>query len=218
AIEAVGDRARTTVEGVPEETRGVNETTSEYLRPLGGAARMYPETDAPPVEPDFGGIEPPELLTEKVERYRSELNLDPALARQVADGRRMGLFEAAVERGVDPTLAAGTVESTATELRRDGVPVEDVDDDRFLALFDLYREDEVTSEGIPDLLAAIAENPGLSPAEAAEREGLGSAGDDEVREAVVEVVERNEQQVREEGMGAFSGLMGECMGALGGRA
>lgn len=31
---------------------------------------------------------------------------------------------------------------------------------------------------------------------------------------VVEVVERNEGQVEEEGMQAFSGLMGECMGAL----
>ena len=146
------------------------------------------------------------------------MGLDPGLARQVAYGRRMSLFEAAVERGVDPTLAAGTVESTATELRRDGVPVEDVDDERFLDLFDLYQEGEVTSEGIPDLLAALAENPELSAMEAAEREGLGSAGGDEVRETVVEVVERNEEQVRAEGMGTFSGLMGECMGVLGGRA
>ncbi|WP_049999229.1 Glu-tRNA(Gln) amidotransferase subunit GatE [Halococcus sediminicola] len=219
AIEAVADRARTAIDGVPEETRGANDDgTTRYLRPLPGAARMYPETDVPPVELDFEGIETPELLTERVERYQSELGLDAGLAEQVAYGRRMGLFETAVERGVDPTLAAGTVESTATELRRDGVPIQDVDDERFLAIFDLYREGEVTSEGLPDLLAAVAENPELSPAEAAEREGLGSAGDDEVREAVVEVVERNEQQVEQQGMGAFSGLMGECMGALGGRA
>jgi glutamyl-tRNA(Gln) amidotransferase subunit E len=219
AIEAVADRARAAIAGVPEETRGVNpDSTSGYLRPLPGAARMYPETDVPPVELDFEGIETPELLTEKVERYQTELGLDAGLAEQVAYGRRMPLFEAAVERGVDPTLAAGTVASTATELRRDGVPIEKIDDDRFLELFDLYQEGEVTSEGIPDLLAVVAENPALSPAEAAEREGLGSAGDEEVREAVVEVVERNEAQVEEQGMGAFSGLMGECMGALGGRA
>jgi glutamyl-tRNA(Gln) amidotransferase subunit E len=219
AIEAVADRARAAIAGVPEETRGVNpDGTSRYLRPLPGAARMYPETDVPPVELDFEGVETPELLTEKVERYQSELGLGPGLAEQVAYGRRMSLFEAAVEQGVDPTLAAGTVESTATELRRDGVPVAAVDDERFLSLFDLYQEGEVTSEGIPDLLTAIAEHPELSPAEAAEREGLGSAGDEEVRETVAEVVERNEAQVEEQGMGAFSALMGECMGALGGRA
>jgi glutamyl-tRNA(Gln) amidotransferase subunit E len=219
AIEAVAERARTAIDGVPEETRGVNpDGTSRYLRPLPGAARMYPETDVPPVELDFEGIETPEILTERVERYQTELGLDAGLAEQVAYGRRMSLFEAAVERGVDPTLAAGTVESTATELRRDDVPVEDVDDERFLELFNLYQDGEVTSEGIPDLLAAVAENPALSPAEAAEREELGSAEDMEVRETVVEVVERNEAQVEEQGMGAFSGLMGECMGALAGRA
>jgi glutamyl-tRNA(Gln) amidotransferase subunit E len=39
-----------------------------------------------------------------------------------------------------------------------------------------------------------------------------------VREAVQEVVERNAEQVEAEGMAAFSGLMGECMGALRGQA
>ena len=36
--------------------------------------------------------------------------------------------------------------------------------------------------------------------------------------AVVAVVERNADQVEREGMGAFSGLMGECMGELRGKA
>ena len=39
-----------------------------------------------------------------------------------------------------------------------------------------------------------------------------------MRDAVVEVVERNGDQVEEQGMGAFSALMGECMGALRGKA
>ncbi len=219
AIGAVADRAETAIEGVPEETRDANEDcTTAYLRPLPGAARMYPETDVPPVEPDPTEVETPELLTEKVERYQSEHGLDPGLAEQVAYGRRMPLFERAVETGVDPTLAASTVESTVTELRRDGVPVENLGDRHFEALFALLADDDLATEGVPDLLAALAENPDLTASEAAEREGLGSAGEDEVREAVREVVERNESQVREEGMGAFSALMGECMGALRGKA
>jgi glutamyl-tRNA(Gln) amidotransferase subunit E len=218
AIEAVAERARAAIAGVPEETRGVRETTSEYLRPLPGAARMYPETDVPPVELDLEGTEPPELLTEKAERYEAEHGLDASLAEQVAYGRRMGLFEAAVEQGVDPTLAAQTVEGTVTELRRDDVPIEQLDDERFLDAFSLLTAGAVTTEGLPDLLAALAEDPDRSPTEVAEREDLGSAGNEEVREVVVEVVERNAAQVEAEGMGAFSGLMGECMGALGGRA
>jgi len=219
AIEAVADRARAAIDGVPEETRdATEEATTRYLRPLPGAARMYPETDVPPVEPDPTEVETPELLTEKVDRYQSEYGLDEGLAEQVAYGRRMPLFERAVEMGVDPTLAASTVESTLTELRRDGVPVEHLDDRHFEELFALLAAGELATEGVPELLTALAEAPDLSAREAAEREGLGSAGEDEVREAVRAVVERNQSQVEEEGMGAFSALMGECMGALRGKA
>jgi glutamyl-tRNA(Gln) amidotransferase subunit E len=219
AIEAAAERAETAMEGVPEETRGANQdTTSEYLRPLPGAARMYPETDVPPVEPDVSAVEEPELLSEKVERYQSEFGLGEGLAEQVAYGRRMPLFERAVENGTDPTLVAGTLESTVTELRRDDVPVEALEDEHFLPVFELVDDGDLAKEGVPELLTALAENPDADAAELAEEKGLGSAAEDDVREAVVEVVERNEAQVAEEGMGAFSGLMGECMGALRGKA
>jgi glutamyl-tRNA(Gln) amidotransferase subunit E len=219
AIEAVADRAETALEGVPEETRDANEdATSRYLRPLPGAARMYPETDVPPVTPDPTEVEPPELLTEKVDRYQSDHGLDEGLADQVAYGKRWALYESAVERGVDSNLAARTLESDVTELRRHDVPVENLTDDHFLGVFELLAEGELAKEGVPDLLQALAEDPDLSAGEAADQEGLGSAGEDEVREAVVEVVERNADQVEAEGMGAFSGLMGECMGALRGKA
>jgi glutamyl-tRNA(Gln) amidotransferase subunit E len=219
AIEAVAARASTAMAGVPEETRDANEDgTTRYLRPLPGAARMYPETDVPPVHPDPTTVDVPELLTEKVDRYVDEFGLDEGLAGQVAYGRRMPLFERVVDQGVDPTLAAGTLESTVTELRRDDVPVENLTDDHFEAVFDLVAAGDLAKEGIPDLLTALAENPELSAEDAAEQEGLGSAEEDEVREAVVEVVDRHEGQIEAEGMGAFSALMGECMGALRGKA
>jgi len=219
SIEAVAERAETAMAGVPEETRGANDDgTSRYLRPLPGAARMYPETDVPPVDPDPSDVETPELLTEKVERYQAEFGLDAGLAEQVAYGRRWPLFEEQVEAGVDATLAAQTLESTVTELRRDDVPVDQLSDDHFRGVLGLVTEGDLAQEGVPELLGGLAENPGSDPAELAEELGLGSAAEDEVREAVVEVVERNSDQVEAEGMGAFSALMGECMGALRGKA
>ncbi len=225
AIQAVAERAAGAIEGVPEETRGADEDgTTRYLRPLPGAARMYPETDVPPVEPDITEVEPPELLTERVERYRTTLGLDEGLAEQVAYGRYMPVFEEAVDRGVDPTTVAGTLESTLTELRRDDVPVDRLDDDHLLAVLGLVRDGELAKEGIGPVLTELAENP--SPAadpsvaaeEAVEAAGLAGVDREDVREVVVEVVERNEAQIDAEGMGAFSALMGECMGALRGRA
>jgi glutamyl-tRNA(Gln) amidotransferase subunit E len=218
AIEAVAERARTAIDGVPEETRGANaEGTTRYLRPLPGAARMYPETDVPPVSLDFSDVESPEVLTETVDRFE-ELGLDRGLAEQVAYGRRIEAFERAIETGIDPALAARTVESTTTELRRDGVPVENLDDRHFAELFGLVANEGLPKEGIPEVLRALASEPELSASEAAEAAGVGATDESEVQAAVAEVVERNEIQVREEGMGAFSGLMGEAMGELRGKA
>ncbi|WP_408958657.1 Glu-tRNA(Gln) amidotransferase subunit GatE [Natrinema sp. 74] len=235
AIDAVAERAGTALEGVPEETRGANDDgTTRYLRPLPGAARMYPETDVPPVEPDPSEVPEPELLTEKVERYQDEYDLGEGLAEQVAYGEYMPLFEDVVadgvsasdasggssdpSGGVDPTLAATTLESTLTELRRDDVPVDTLTDEHLMDVLELVEDGDVPNEGVPDLLTALATDPDRTAEEAAEEAGLGGADEEEVREAVVEVVERNEAQVEDEGMQAFSGLMGECMGALRGKA
>ncbi|WP_436922994.1 Glu-tRNA(Gln) amidotransferase subunit GatE [Halosimplex amylolyticum] len=235
AIEAAAERAAVARSEVPEETRGANEDgTTRYLRPLPGAARMYPETDVPPVEPDPSEVDRPELLTEKVERYQAEYDLDSGLAEQVAYGEYMPLFEEVVAEGVsasdasggssdesdgvDPTLAAGTLESTLTELRRDDVAVEHLTDDHLADALALVDDGDVPQEGLDDLLRALAADPGLTAEEAVEQQDLGGVGEDEVREAVVTVVERNAEQVETEGMGAFSGLMGECMGELRGKA
>ncbi|MFC7177556.1 Glu-tRNA(Gln) amidotransferase subunit GatE [Halosegnis marinus] len=219
AIAAAAERAETAIEGVPEETRdALPDGTSRYLRPLPGAARMYPETDVPPVEPDPSAVEAPELLTERVERYAADHGLDAGLAEQVAYGQYMPVYEDAVDAGVDPTFAATTLESTLTELRRDDVAVENLTDDRLLAVMALVEDGDLAKEGVGDVLATLAEDPSLSAEEAVEAAGLSGVSEAEVREAVVEVVERNEEQVAEEGMGAFSGLMGEAMGALRGKA
>ncbi len=219
AIDAVAERARAAIEGVPEETRGAEDDgTSRYLRPLPGAARMYPETDVPPVEPDPSDVETPELLTEKVTRYESELGLDSGLAEQVAYGRHMDTFEAAVDAGVDPTFAASTLESTLTELRRDDVPVQHVHESSLLDLLQLVEDGEATQESVPDIIAYLAEDPDASVAEAIDSLDVGVVDREDVRDTVAEIVEDHEEQVAEEGMGAFSALMGECMGALRGRA
>mgnify|MGYP000215219951 CR=1 FL=1 len=219
AIDAVADRAATALEGVPEETRGANDDgTTRYLRPLPGAARMYPETDVPPVEPNPSEVPEPELLTAKVERYQDEYDLGEGLAEQVAYGKYMPLFEDVVADGVDPTLAATTLESTLTELRRDDVPIEALTRDHIEDVLEMVDDGDLPNEGVPDLLAVLAEKPEQTAEQAAEDAGLGGADESEVREAIAEVVERNEAQVEEEGMQAFSGLMGECMGALRGKA
>lgn len=218
AIEAVSDRAQAAIEGVPEETRdALEDGTTRYLRPLPGAARMYPETDVPSVRPDPDSVTAPELLTERVERYSDELGLDPDLAEQVAYGERVDLFDAAVDSGVDPSLAAQTVEGTATELRRDDVPIDSLTTEQWHQAFELMASGDLAQEGIPELLTEMAK-AGVNAETARERAGLGSADEAAVRDVVNTVIERNSEQVASEGMAAFSALMGECMSELRGKA
>ncbi|NLA38895.1 MAG: Glu-tRNA(Gln) amidotransferase subunit GatE, partial [Methanomicrobiales archaeon] len=110
AAEQVMIRAEMALSGVPEETRRMlDEGSSAYMRPLPGAARMYPETDILPVVIDDAfreGIEIPELLTDRAERFVRDLGLDEDLARQVAFSERLPAFEAAIAAGVRPTIAA----------------------------------------------------------------------------------------------------------------
>ena len=219
AIEAVADRAETAIEGVPEETRGANDDgTTEYLRPLPGAARLYPETDVPPVEPDPSDVPIPEPLDEKADRYAADHGLNPNLAERVAFGRRWPVFEESVAAGVDPTVAATALEETLTELRRENVPVERLSDDALLGTLELVAEGELAKEGLDAVFTELAEDPSLTPAEAVEAAGLAGVDRAAVRETVAEIVERNAEQVDSEGMGAFSALMGEAMGALRGKA
>ena len=216
---AVIERARLAITDVPEETRGVaDDGTSRYLRPLPGAARMYPETDVIPIDLDPTAVEVPELLTEKVERYRDELGLDLDLAEQVATGPMMATFEAALDRGVDATLAATTITGTLTQLRRDDVPVEVLTDEAIVETLAAAAAGDLAKEAIGPVLAELAEQPELDPETAAEALGFAGADDTEVREIIRGVVDRNAEQVADEGMAAFSALMGECMAELRGRA
>ena len=179
---------------------------------------MYPETDVPPVTPDLSEIVEPELLTERAHRYETDLGLNEGLAEQVAFGRRMSLFEEAVAADIDPTFAAGLLESTLTELRRDSVPIENLSDEHLMSVMRAVESGKLAKEGVPTVLETIADTPTLSVEAAIEEAGLGGVSEAEVKAAVEDIVERNASQVEQEGMAAFSALMGEAMGALRGKA
>jgi len=218
AIEAAAERAETAIEGVPEETRGANDDgTTRYLRPLPGAARMYPETDVPPVEPtpptwtgrNCSTRRPPGTLRRSGSTPVSPSRSRSASGSPVRDGGRprrrphLRRVDAGVDDDGDPARRRARREPERRPLPR---------------ALRSRRGRRPREGGRPEVLTTLAEHPELSAAEAVEEAGLSGVSEAEVREAVVEVVERNADQIEAEGMGAFSGLMGEAMGALRGKA
>jgi len=224
AAEQVMIRAEMALAGVPEETRKMlDEGSSAYMRPLPGAARMYPETDVFPVvidEPLWESITVPELLTHRAERFVSEFGLDEDLARQVAFSERLPTFEAAVAAGVRPTIAARTLLATCRELARDGVAVDRVSEDEILALLSAVEADRAAKEAIPDLLTELARTAGEGAGTPQERvdaviaKMAPAVSQADVESIVRRVVAEREAFARERGMGALGPLMGVVMQEL----
>ncbi|HTY53118.1 MAG TPA: Glu-tRNA(Gln) amidotransferase subunit GatE [Methanomicrobiales archaeon] len=205
-------RAAMALEGVPEETRRMlEEGSTAYMRPLPGAARMYPETDIFPVTVEkaaWEAIPVPELLTEKAKRFELELGLDPAMAYQAATSENLPVFEEAVRSGVKPTLAYRAVVSAPTELSRKGIDVGRVAGKDYLAVLGAVEAGQVAKEAIPDILGAIAS--GKTPGEAIGSLGSGVSTDDLTR-IIRKILDERKDFVREKKMAALGPLMGLVM-------
>jgi glutamyl-tRNA(Gln) amidotransferase subunit E len=224
AAEQVIIRATMALDGVPEETRKMlEEGNTSYMRPLPGAARMYPETDVFPVvisEALWDRIEVPELLTARAERFVREQGLDEALARQMAFSERLPIFEKAVASGVRPTLAARTLLGTIRELARDGVPVDRVSEAEILLLLDAVEAGRAAKEAIPEVLTELARMDAGTPAAPDDRIAAAiekvapSVAQADVEAIVHRVVTEREEFARQRGMAALGPLMGVVMKEL----
>ncbi len=129
------------------------------MRPLPGAARMYPETDVLPViigDERWNSTPVPELLTAKAQRFAQEYAIDRNYAMQLALSEKLPLFERALAEGIKPKLAAFTILSTCTELRRDGVAIEKIEDKDYLATWHAVERGRAAKEAIPDLFRGLA--------------------------------------------------------------
>lgn len=225
ALEAVVERAREALKGVPEETRAANpDGTTKFTRPMPGKARMYPETDIRPISitPELLEKvrrelpEPPEV---KYEKFVKIYGLNPSLAKRMVSSYWLDLFEKAVEElRAPPTVVATTLEGTLIELRRDGVPVQNLNDEHFFNLFKLLSKGLLVKEAIPMVLKHLAENPSSSVEYALRELGLTPMSEEEAREAIRKVLSSMSRIIiRERGVNAFSQAMGAAMKELRGR-
>jgi glutamyl-tRNA(Gln) amidotransferase subunit E len=225
ALKAVVERADEASKEVPPETRAAKpDGTTHYMRPRPGAARMYPETDVPPVEVSPSYMQNlrrtlPELPEKKMQRLMQVYELNEKLVRQVLDSEFSQLFEEAVrESGVSPTLVAVVLTETLKALKRDGVEVERVSDGDFLELFRLVGCGEIAKEAIADMISWIAKNERAKVSDAIDALGLGMLPQTELEKIVDTLIKENRRLLTERGEKAFGMLMGLVMKKVRGRA
>jgi len=224
ALKAVTERARVALEGVPEETRAANpDGTTKYMRPRPGAARMYPETDVPPIQVIKAYIDEldnrlPELPEQLMKRLMKDYKLNRKLAKQILDSEYLELFESlAGETKVSPTVIVVAFTETLKALRREGINVKAVTDGQFREMFRLIGSGKTAKESIPEILTWLASHEEDTVKDALKSLGLGMISRKEVEELVGDVMEKNSEFIEARGKGAFGPLMGIIMKKARGR-
>jgi len=224
ALKAVVERAKFALKGVPEETRAANDDgTTKYLRPRPGAARMYPETDVPPIQLTKSYIEElngrlPELPEQLMKRLIEKYKVNQKITKQILDSEYLELFEAvASETKISPTIIAVALTETMKSLKREGKHVGLLSDEQIRGMFRLIDLGKTAKESIPEILGWLADNEDSTAKDALESLGLSMMSRKDLEKLVDEVIEKNSEFIELRGTGAFGPLMGIVMKKTRGR-
>jgi glutamyl-tRNA(Gln) amidotransferase subunit E len=225
ALKAVVARAQEALIGVPAETRTAkDDATTHYMRPRPGAARMYPETDIPPVPITIEHIEQvqanlPESAQIKIQRLAKQQGLNEKLSKQIVESEYNLLFDAIVKSsGVSATTVAVFLTETLKSLKRDGVQVENVSDDQISSIFKQVGQGELTKDALSDVFCWVSNNEGKTVGDAKDALGLRMLSTPEIENLVNQALLANKQLVDKLGKNAFGALMGQVMKEARGKA
>jgi glutamyl-tRNA(Gln) amidotransferase subunit E len=222
AIKVVKERAIDALHGVPEEVRrALPNFSTEYMRPLPGAARMYPETDVPPVMISEERLELiranlPEKPEERLERLEREYKLKEEQILQLMQSGYIEEFEDFAKKF--PKLKSTILRTFLNhfpELEREGVRIESIDvlDEVFSAL----DKGLFAKEGVPEVIKYLIKHRDKTMEEILSEYGLKSVDKEKVRKIIERIISDRREFVKERGESALKPLMGVVMKELRGR-
>ncbi|HOO15479.1 MAG TPA: Glu-tRNA(Gln) amidotransferase subunit GatE [Phycisphaerae bacterium] len=174
ACNEIAIRAREATLGVPSDTRQpLKDGTTGFERVLPGAARMYPDTDLPPLAISAQRVARiraglPERVWNREQRLR-ELGVPGDTLVPLLTSRHGELFFRLVrDLKVDAKLAAVVLVQRLKAWRRAGLDVNDLSDADIYAAFEAYANRRLTREGLLDVLEYVLGNH-FAPCDSAAR-------------------------------------------------
>ncbi len=225
ALKAVVDRAKEACISIPQETRTAKDDgTSRYMRPRPGAARMYPETDIPTQQITNELIERvrahlPEPAEKKLSRIMKQYGLNEKLAKQIADSEYTVLFEEIVKTtGVSASTVSAFLTETVKSLKREGIEVDNVNENQIKALFATVGSGGLAKEAISEVFTWLSKNQDKTVQDAIKALGLKMFTEDDLVPIIDRITAANKQQIEKLGKNAFGMLMGLTMKEVRGKA
>jgi glutamyl-tRNA(Gln) amidotransferase subunit E len=226
AIQAVIRRLNVVLEGVPAETRAATfDGKTVYSRPRPGAARMYPETDIPPVPVDSSSIDllssmVPIPWDEMVNLIAKKYNLNQKLAEQVYDSNYFGLFQKVVGivKKIPPTFIASKLTEDLVNFERQGLDTDLLTDEIIIDTFRKLEEGAVGKESVILIFEKIMKKEAASVEQAINVLGIAGLTTQQLEEIIARILEDNISTIMQKQMGSLGMLMGRSMAVLRGKA
>ncbi len=197
ALQKVVERAKMALEGVPGETRAPKDDgSSTYLRPLPGAARMYPETDIPPIFIDEEYIKKiksslPKMPEERVKDLVS-LGVSKQDAEQIVHMGMDDVCESLIKNFGYPTMVARVIINGCPELNYD-------------TIFQKLKDGAFAKEALDDIVMRGCNG------ESVEKVISEYSSQVNLEEIISRVINEKRAFINERGMSAFKPLMGLVM-------
>jgi glutamyl-tRNA(Gln) amidotransferase subunit E len=225
ALTAVIERAQKSLIEVPSETRGANmDGSTHYSRPRPGSARMYPETDVPPVPISKEHVRQlksnmPPLPDVVIKHLMDEYDLNKKLAAQIQASDYLDVFEkVASGTSVTPSFVAATLTETLVNLKREDIKIENLADDYIVAVFKFVDENKIVKEAVSDIFSWLSEHENSEVQEAINSLGLESLSEEQIETLVAEMLEEKKELVQKRGVKSLKPLLALFMSRWRGKA
>ncbi len=212
-------------EGIPIDTRLATQTgETKFLRPRPGAARMYPETDIPPILISKKELEDaekniPKSWNDSIKELQTKYEINSQLAEQIFDSRYIELFENIVEKTkVNPTFVASILCSTITNLERSGLNSNLLQNKNIVKSFELLEIGKIAKESIEIIFENIMAGKAKTPEDAMKNTAIEAVNESDLEKIIVEIVEKNQEIIKNQKERAVRPLMGIAMKELRGKA
>ncbi len=210
--------------GIPRDTRMATRAgETEFLRPRPGAARMYPETDIPPVivseeELAWASRNIPKSWGESVQDMQKKFKLNSQLAEQLLDSRYFELFEDIASNTVHSAFIASILCSSITRMERDGLDSKLLNREEITHAFELLNDGKIAKESVEMIFEDIMAGRSSTVQEAIKNTSVGIISGPDLEKIINDIVSKNIEIVNRQKERALGPIMGIAMKELRGRA